>query len=133
YLICCYHYIDLSSFPTRRSSDLKIFQRLFQQCGKRLADYVNIRKLDLQIRNVYPDGEMIDLYESMQDTLINNKTVTDKDIQQLTVFFNYAKQIHETAEKSYFDKGVDTISEIIRYHGPMTALKKFDYFHTMQQ
>ncbi|MFQ3791768.1 NAD(P)/FAD-dependent oxidoreductase [Staphylococcus nepalensis] len=111
----------------------KIFQRLFQQCGKRLADYVNIRKLDLQIRNVYPDGEMIDLYESMQDTLINNKTVTDKDIQQLTVFFNYAKQIHETAEKSYFDKGLDTISEIIRYHGPLTALKKFDYFHTMQQ
>lgn len=111
----------------------KIFQRLFQQCGKRLEDYVHIRKLDLQIRNVYPDGEIVDLYESMQDTLINNNVVTDKDIKQLTTFFKYAQQIHKAAESSYFDKGLDTMSEIIRYHGPFSALKKYDYFHTMQQ
>ena len=111
----------------------KIFQRLFQKCGKRLEDYVHIRKLDLQIRNVYPDGEIVDLYESMQDTLINNSVVTDKDIKQLTTFFKYAQQIHKAAESSYFDKGLDTMSEIIRYHGPFSALKKYDYFHTMQQ
>ncbi|MDW8543347.1 phytoene desaturase family protein [Staphylococcus sp. KG4-3] len=111
----------------------KVFQHLFQQCGEKLEDYVSIRKLALQIRNVYPDGQIIDLYESMEDILINNETLSNKDIKQLTTFFNYAQKIHEVAKRSYFDKGLDTMSAIIRYHGPFSALKQFDYFHTMQQ
>ncbi|PNY97124.1 diapolycopene oxygenase, partial [Mammaliicoccus sciuri] len=111
----------------------KIFQRLFEQCGRRLEDYVSIRKLPLQIRNVYPDGTVIDLYESIEDTLIQNKHVSSNDMTQLKTFFEYANKIHHQAERSYFDKGIDHLSDIIRFHGPLSALKQFDYFHTMQQ
>ena len=58
----------------------KVFQRLFQRCDERLEDYVSIRKLSLQIRNVYPDGQILDLYESMEDMLTNNESLTNKDI-----------------------------------------------------
>ena len=71
----------------------KIFQRLFKQCDEKLEDYVNIRKLSLQIRNVYPDGQIIDLYESIEDILVNNESLTNKDIEQLSSFFSYAKKI----------------------------------------
>ncbi len=111
----------------------KIFQRLFEQCGKKLEDYVSIRKLPLQIRNVYPDGTVIDLYESIEDTLIQNKHLSSNDMTQLKTFFEYANKIHHQAERSYFDKGIDHLSDIIRFHGPLSALKQFDYFHTMQQ
>ncbi|MGW7918085.1 phytoene desaturase family protein [Staphylococcus xylosus] len=111
----------------------KVFQRLFKQCHEKLEDYVSIRKLSLQIRNVYPDGQILDLYESMEDMLTNNESLTNKDIEQLSSFFSYAQKIHQVAEKSYFDKGLDTMFAIIRYHGPFSALKQFDYFHTMQQ
>lgn len=111
----------------------KIFQRLFSYSNKNLKDYVHIQKLDMQIRNFYPDGTIIDLYEAMEDTLINNDALTKTDINQLNTFFDYAKNIHKFAEKGYFNKGLDTLLEIVRYHGPFTALKEFDYFHTMQQ
>lgn len=66
----------------------KIFQRLFEQCGRRLEDYVSIRKLPLQIRNVYPDGTVIDLYESIEDTLIQNKHLSSNDMTQLKTFLS---------------------------------------------
>lgn len=78
----------------------KVFQRLFQRCDERLEDYVSIRKLSLQIRNVYPDGQILDLYESMEDMLTNNESLTNKDIEQLSSFFSYAQKIHQVAEKA---------------------------------
>ncbi|MEL0537268.1 NAD(P)/FAD-dependent oxidoreductase [Staphylococcus debuckii] len=111
----------------------KIFKRLFEYSHKKLEDYVQIRKMNLQIRNFYPDGTQIDLYENLQDMLLQNPELTPHDIAQLQDFFDYAQRIHHYAEISYFDKGIDTLSSMIRYHGPFAALKHFDYFHTMQE
>lgn len=111
----------------------KIFQQLFNYSHKQLSDYVKIQRLDLQIRNFYPDETVIDLYESVDVTIDNNIVLDDKDRKELTQFYDYAQKILRITEKGYFNKGLDTIPELIKFHGPIQALRQFDYFSTMQQ
>ena len=48
-------------------------------------------------------------------------------------FYDYAERIHRFTEQGYFRLGLDTLPEILTYHGPFKALRGFDYFSTMQQ
>lgn len=110
-----------------------IFERLFKLSEKNMSDYVHIKRLPMQWRSFFPNGETIDLYENTQDTLHNNVQFTAKDKRELDRYLDYTRQIHRFTEKGYFNLGLDTLHEIIKYHGPFRALRGFDYFSTMQQ
>ena len=79
------------------------------------------------------DGEIIDLYENIEATLLNNLQLGQEDKKELDNYLKYTKRIHRFTEKGYFNFGLDTLREIIKYHGPFKALRGFDYFSTMQQ
>lgn len=111
----------------------RVFEKLFKYSEKQLVDYVEIQRLDLQIRNFYPDETVIDLFDSVDSTISNNTTLDEQDRQELNQFYDYAQKILRVTEKGYFAKGLDTIPELIKFHGPVKALKEFDYFSTMQQ
>lgn len=76
---------------------------------------------------------MIALYEDLSQMLNANTYLTNDDIQQLHQFLNHAEKIHRFTENGYFALGLDTVSEIIKYQGPLRSLKGVDYFSTMQQ
>ena len=98
-----------------------------------MADYIEIERLPLQWRSFFPDGEIIDLYENIEATLLNNLQLGQEDKKELDNYLKYTKRIHRFTEKGYFNFGLDTLREIIKYHGPFKALRGFDYFSTMQQ
>ncbi|MDU4769965.1 MAG: NAD(P)/FAD-dependent oxidoreductase [Staphylococcus lugdunensis] len=110
-----------------------IFEQLFQHSGKEMRNYVDIERLPLQWRSFFPSGETIDLYDNVADTIDNNSTLTAQDRQELMSFYDYAERIHRFTEQGYFRLGLDTLPEILIYHGPFKALRGFDYFSTMQQ
>lgn len=110
-----------------------IFERLFKNSHKNMSDYVAIERLSLQWRSFFPDGEKIDLYDNSEETMLYNNQFTDKDKQELAQFYMYAERIHRFTERGYFNLGLDGLTEILKYHGPFSALKGFDYFSTMQQ
>lgn len=110
-----------------------IFERLFKNSHKNMSDYVAIERLSLQWRSFFPDGEKIDLYDNSEETMLYNNQFTDKDKQELDQFYMYAERIHRFTERGYFNLGLDGLTEILKYHGPFSALKGFDYFSTMQQ
>ena len=110
-----------------------IFERLFKYSHKDMNDYVEIERLPLQWRSFFPNGETIDLYETTDATLLNNETLTEQDKVELDDYLSYTEKIHRYTEQGYFKLGLDTLSEVIKYHGPFNALRGFDYFSTMQQ
>ena len=63
----------------------KIFKRLFNYSNRNLEDYVTIKKLDLQIRNFFPDGTVLDFYDQIEDILKNNEMVTEKMQKNSTI------------------------------------------------
>lgn len=111
----------------------KIFERLFQRSGKQLSDYVTLTEITHQWRAFFEDDTIIDLHRDLNTMRENNPNLTKEDMDDYEAFLTYAKTIDRATEKGYFDKGIDDLKGIIKEHGPIGALKDFDYFHTMQQ
>ncbi|MDU0451605.1 phytoene desaturase family protein [Staphylococcus chromogenes] len=110
-----------------------IFENLFKSSHKRMEDYVDIIELPLQWRCFFPSGHIYDLYKDLEAMQENNEHLTAKDINEYRNFLAYAGRIHELTKDSYFDQGIDTKLKLIKHHGPIKAIKGFDYFSTMQQ
>lgn len=110
-----------------------IFERLFSGSGKSMGDYVEISEVPLQWRSFFTDGTHIDLYSDLERMAQENPQLTNEDIAEYSDFLAYAGKIDRLTLPGYFEKGFDDIRSIIRFHGPLTALRGFDYFSSMQQ
>ncbi|WP_368646012.1 phytoene desaturase family protein [Alkalibacterium putridalgicola] len=110
-----------------------IFRKLFEQSGKLMDDYVSIRQLDHEWRSFFMDGTVLDLYNSTEDMLQKNEELSAKDVEELKDYLEYTKNLYEKTEEGYFGMGLDTMKEVLDHHGYISALKDFDYFHTMSQ
>ncbi|WP_217587974.1 phytoene desaturase family protein [Lentibacillus saliphilus] len=107
-----------------------IFEKLFTNSGKRMADYVKIQRLDKEWRSFFPDGTMIDLYGNLDKMTQMNTTLSSQDIAEYKAFLEYAKGLYDLTESGYFKEGLDTTSAVLKHHGLTTSLK-FDLFSTM--
>jgi len=111
----------------------EIFNNLFKKVGKDFRDYVPIKKLEHEWRSFFEDGTIIDLYNDLDEMGEKNNSLTKKDIQGLKEYLEYTKKIYNITEEGYFDKGLDTMSEILGHYGIFKSLFGLDYFKTMHQ
>ncbi|TDM02286.1 phytoene desaturase family protein [Macrococcus carouselicus] len=110
-----------------------IFERLFERSDRRMEDYLTTVRLNLEWRGFFESGHVYNLYGDLKKMKEENKHLSRKDMKDYRRFLKYAGKIHEMTEISYFDKGIDYTWPLIKHHGPIQALRGFDYFHTMQE
>ncbi|MCC5894662.1 MAG: phytoene desaturase [Alkalibacterium sp.] len=110
-----------------------IFDRLFRASGKHMSDYVSIKQLQFEWRSFFTDGTHVDLYNDLDEMKEKNPSLSDKDLQEYRQYLTYTKKLYEATNEGYFEKGLDDLKAIIDHHGLFSALKDFDYFHTMSQ
>lgn len=108
-----------------------IFEALFQQSGKRMSEYVQIQRLNHQWRSFFPDGNILDLYEDLQEMEELNPSLTTKDIKQYKELLQYSKKLYDITEQGYFNQGLDNLKEVLKHHGIFQSLRKFDLSSTM--
>ena len=108
-----------------------IFETLFQRSGKQIRDYVAIERLPLQWRSFFPDGTVLNLHESLSEMLASNPTLTAKDMKQYESLLAYCKKLYDATEEGYFNEGLDNLSDVVKHHGPINALRQFDITTTM--
>lgn len=108
-----------------------VFEKLFIDSGRKMADYISIIQLEQQWRSFFPDGSVIDLYGDLAKMASENRHLSEKDMKEYADFLKYAKKIYDATEKGYFGKGLDKTGEIIREHGLIGSVKDFDYFSSM--
>ncbi|MGK7377642.1 phytoene desaturase family protein [Planococcus sp. 1R117A] len=109
----------------------KIFAKLFADSGKRMEDYVPIIRLDHQWRSFFPDGNIIDLYEDLNEMEAKNPSLSKRDMREYANLLKYSKNLYDMTEKGYFSQGLDSAEEIANYHGALESLKNFDLFSTV--
>lgn len=109
----------------------KVFERLFAGSGKQMSDYVKTIKLNQQWRSFFPDGNIIDLYENLEDMENKNPSLKKKDIREFKDLLSYSQNIYNTIEQGYFNKGFDSTKEIGEFHGVLNTFKNFDLFSTV--
>ncbi|MGI2329098.1 phytoene desaturase family protein [Planococcus sp. YIM B11945] len=108
-----------------------IFDKLFLGSGKRMSDYVPMKRLKREWRSFFPDGTVLDLYGDLRLMEWGNPTLTREDIKEYHAFLKYAKRLYEATEVGYFEKGLDSTKEVIAAQGVIASLKGFDLTSTV--
>lgn len=107
----------------------QIFQQLFARAGKRFEDYVTLVPVTPHWRNFFEDGRVIDLDpdpERMRLQLSKAGPGLEKPFQE---FLRYSKRQYDLIEEGYFQQGLDTLGELLKYYG--WRVFKLDFFSTM--
>jgi len=107
------------------------FEKLFERHGRRMADYVAIRTVTPHWRNFFEDGTRIDLVPDPEETVSLNPVLSRDDASDLKSFLAYSKRLYERSEPGYFDRGLDTLWQMIRFYGLLATLRDFDLFSSM--
>lgn len=111
-----------------------IFEKLFNNQGVKMEDYIPTQRLDLEWRSFFSDGMTLDLYGDLEKMLKEKPdTLTRKDMKEYQEFLSHAKKLYQITEEGYFDQGLDTLSEIIDYHGLIKSATSFDVFSTVYE
>lgn len=110
-----------------------IFERLFACAGEKLADYVPLVEVPLQWKCFFEDGKILSLYADTRALQEHNPWLSAQDIGEFSSFLKYSQILYEHTEKGYFKKGLDTLGELVRFHGVSSMFRSFDGLSTMHQ
>ncbi|WP_215112640.1 MULTISPECIES: phytoene desaturase family protein [unclassified Exiguobacterium] len=108
-----------------------IFDKLFRGSGKRMEDYVSIKRLELEWRSFFPDDTVLDLYHDLEQMQRANPSLSRKDMQEYRELLNYAARIYKTTEKGYLAEGFESPLEAVMKTGIFPTLFGFDLTSTM--
>ncbi len=108
-----------------------LFERLFTQAGKRMEDYVAIEELDVHWRNWFEDGMVVDLTPDMKKMEQELAKFGPKASDGFYSFLDYSRKLWKFCEEAYFDRGADTMREVIRGYSLLEVAKRSDPFATM--
>ncbi|MFD2705839.1 phytoene desaturase family protein [Salibacterium lacus] len=111
----------------------RIFEALFTGSNRRMEDYIQAVRLEREWRSFFPDGTVLDLYGDLTKMLEENEALGEKDIEEYRTFLSYARTIYDATEKGYLGRGLDTLPEILRFHGLKESWYGFDFFSTMHE
>jgi len=108
------------------------FQRLFERSGKDMADYIPLRPLRPHWRNFFEDGTVVNLFPE-EDRMREEADKLDPALYPaVRSFLAYCARQYDTIERGYFEKGLDTVGEFVRFYEP-TVVFKFDFLRTMHR
>lgn len=109
----------------------QIFQQLFARAGKRFEDYVTLLPVTPHWRNFFEDGKVIDLDpdpERMRQQLAKAGSGLEQHFQE---FLLYSKQQYDLVEEGYFQQGLDSLPELLKYY--KWRVFGLDFLNTMHR
>lgn len=108
-----------------------IFEELFKKANRKMEDYFTLTPVDPHWRNFFEDGKVIDLVPFSEENNFRVTNVSLQDKRQLEEFLTYSKALYDYTEEGYFSEGLDTVSDTLKFYGPIRLLKDFDVLSTM--
>lgn len=107
-----------------------IFRPIFEGDGKRLEDYINLQRLDLQWRNFFEDGTVVDLWEDADKMRAELARFGPQVFEEYTRFLAYSRRQYQILENGYLNKGLDSFREFLKFYGWRDA-RDLDYMRSM--
>ena len=110
----------------------QIFQPVFESEGKHFEDYVDVVRVDPQWRNFFEDGTVVDLWEDRAAMREELQKLGGDAVEDYEEFLTYSKLQYDITEVGYFNEGLDTFWDFVKFYG-LRKVKGLDYWHTMTQ
>jgi len=108
-----------------------IFQKLFVGANKKMSDYVEIQEVKPHWRNFFEDGTVIDLTPDLREMEKELATLSQNEADGFFDYLDYSRRLCKITEEGYFAKGLETVSELVRFYGPLRSILGFDIFRNM--
>jgi diapolycopene oxygenase len=109
-----------------------IFARLFVNAGRKMEDYCSIRQVAPHWRNFFEDGTVIDLHPGMDEMRRELAKADAAAVQGFEDFLAYARAQYELIARGYFERGLDTIGELVRFY-KLSEIMRMDFLRSMDQ
>ena len=94
-----------------------VLERVFTEAGRRMSDYLDLRRLDPQWRCFFDDGAVLDLQEdipAMSDAIAKFAPGNDAGFRD---FMGMSKQLHDVSERFFFWKSVEGVGDTLEFKG----------------
>lgn len=108
------------------------FRNLFDASGKNMDDYITIQKVRPHWRNFFEDGTVIDLDPDIKIMERELAKLDDQSFFQFQRFLKYSHTQYDIIEKGYFDQGLDSTLDFIKFYDFSTVFK-IDFLRTMHK
>ena len=110
----------------------QVFRPLFEGEGRRLEDYIDLRRVDPQWRNFFEDGTVVDLWEHTADMRAELAKLPQgpEAFADYERFVAYSRAQYEVVERGYLRQGFDHFGEFLRFYGWREG-RTMDWMHTM--
>ncbi len=94
-----------------------VLSRVFSEAGRKMSDYLDLRRLDPQWRCFFDDGSVLDLREDMQTMADTLNAFSPGNEAGFRDFIGMSAKLHEVSEKFFFWKSVEGISDTLSMKG----------------
>lgn len=109
-----------------------IFEKLFSMHGKEMNDYFELVPVRPHWRNFFEDGTIIDLTHKIED-MAGQKSVSEQDVKELEVFYEYTEKIYDFTNRTYFENQIESVLSAVGHYPVHKIIKDSDYFKTMHE
>lgn len=90
-----------------------VFEDLFEFCGKRVEDYLEIQPLEPICRYSWSDGTKFDTFRNIQKTEKEIEKIAPEDVGNFRKYLADSKQKYEVAERTFLAKSLNELPELI--------------------
>lgn len=94
-----------------------VLGRVFTEAGRRMSDYLDLRRLDPQWRCFFEDGSVLDLQEDVPGMARVIADYAPGSEQGYVDFIGMSAKLHEVSEKFFFWKSVEGIGDTLEFKG----------------
>lgn len=91
----------------------KIFEELFEFCGKRLEDYLTFEKLEPVCRYFWSDGTVFDASQDLEKTEEQISNFAPEDAGNFRKYLADARAKYEIAERTFLSKSLNELPELL--------------------
>ena len=92
-------------------------ERVFTEAGRKMSDYLDLRRLDPQWRCFFDDGSVLDLREDMETMVETLDAFSPGNSAGYRDFSAMSRKLHEVSEKFFFWKSVEGIGDTLSMKG----------------
>jgi phytoene desaturase len=91
----------------------RVLARIFAEAGRRMEDYLELRRLDPQWRCFFDDATVLDLCQDIDATAGNIGALEPGSAQGYRDFIAMSGKLHEVSEKFFFWRSVEDVFDTI--------------------
>jgi phytoene desaturase len=88
-----------------------VLERIFAEAGKKMQDYLDLRRLDPQWRCFFDDGSVLDLQENVDEMAASLKEKAPGTEDGYRDFISMSENLHRISQNFFFWKSVEDIRD----------------------